>query len=77
MAQIENMNSKVSYKDDPSFADDIAYINSNKEQAYDELVANSKAFIDQYGYDGYKELLRVAKPSASETDINKILGGIK
>jgi hypothetical protein len=76
-AQIENMNSPVDYKEDPSFADDIAYINSNKEQAYNKLIANSKAFMDQYGYDGYKELLRVAKPDASEADLDKILSGIK
>lgn len=77
-AQIQNMSTKkVSYKDDPAFADDIAYINSNKEEAYNELISNPKAFIDQYGYDGYKELLRVAKPSASEADINKILSQFK
>lgn len=72
-AQIQSMGKKTSYKDDPEFADDIAYVNSNKDEAYNELISNPKEFIDRYGYDGYKELLRVAKPSASATDINKLL----
>lgn len=77
-AQIQNMSTKkVSYKDDPAFADDIAYINSNKEEAYNLLKSNPKYFIEQYGYDGYKELLNMAKPSASEADINKILSQFK
>lgn len=49
------------YRADPSFADDIAFINADPVNAITDVRANAQALIQQYGYNGYTELLRAAE----------------
>lgn len=74
--QIEALATKPNYKSDTAFTDDISYINANPKTAFDDLKKNSTEFINQYGYDGYKELLRVAKPSVTNDELDKIMVGL-
>lgn len=53
--------SKYSYQTDPSFAISIKELNSDPAGAMKELSDNPDAFIKQYGYDGYNELLKKAQ----------------
>lgn len=49
------------YTTDPSFAQDISWINQNPNDALAEIQSNSEALIAQYGYKGYQELLKAAE----------------
>lgn len=48
------------YATDPSFAQDISWINQNPNAALAEIQSQSQALIAQYGYKGYQELLKAA-----------------
>jgi hypothetical protein len=52
---------KYNYKQDPDFADEIGYIDSNPADALKEIKANSKLLIDKYTYDGYLTLKKQAE----------------
>lgn len=54
------------YTTDPSFAEDISWINTNPQNAVAEIRAQSKALIEQYGIEGYESLLKAAQDAASE-----------
>lgn len=47
------------FKSDPNFAADVAHLRSDSAAA-SQLEANAEAFINAYGYDGYKELRKAA-----------------
>lgn len=67
---------KYSFKSDPSFAEDIAFINSDPQNAVSEVRKNSQALIQQYGLDGYNELLRAAESATPKTDpLAELLNG--
>ncbi len=59
---------KYDYRADPSFSDDIAFINSNPAAGINEVRSNSQALIQQYGYAGYQELLKAAEAAAPKDD---------
>jgi hypothetical protein len=52
------------YKTDPNFSADVAHMKSNPADA-SKLDSNAQAFIDAYGYDGYKALRQAAGLSVS------------
>ena len=60
----QNKEEPYSYKTDPDFSSEIAYINANPVQAYEEIQSIAQDLIAKYGYEGYQELLKVAKAAA-------------
>lgn len=52
---------QTDYTTDPSFAQDISWINQNPNEALAEIQSNAEALIAQYGYKGYQELLKAAE----------------
>jgi hypothetical protein len=53
--------SKNSYQSSPDFAEDVAWINQNSSNSLSEIQASSQDLIAKYGYEGYLELLNLAK----------------
>ena len=49
------------YRADPSFAEDIAFINADPAGGLAEIRGQAQALIQQYGYNGYTELLKAAE----------------
>ena len=60
------------YKTDPSFSEDISWINGNPGQAVTEIRSNAQDLIAQYGYSGYQELLKAAE-AAQPDDQNQFM----
>lgn len=60
----QNKEEPYSYKTDSDFSSEIAYINANPVQAYEEIQSIAQDLIAKYGYEGYQELLKVAKAAA-------------
>jgi hypothetical protein len=61
---------KYSYKTDPEFVSNLAGVNANPATAVQDVTNNAAQLIEDYTYDGYKELLARAKAiqSGSSTD---------
>jgi hypothetical protein len=57
---------KYSYKTDPQFAEEVQWVYDNPTTAVEEIKKNAAAIVNSYGYDGLKELLRIASPSNSD-----------
>lgn len=49
------------YKTSPDFAADVSTVLADPSGALKLIEANAAAFIEKYGYDGYRELLRLAE----------------
>lgn len=54
------------YRADPMFSEEIAFINADPVGAVAEIRGNAQALIQQYGYNGYQELLKAAQDAAPD-----------
>lgn len=63
------------YKSSPEFAQDYQFVLSNPEQAKQSLQTNAADFINEYGFDGYMDLLK-GLPKEAQDETMKLLESI-
>jgi hypothetical protein len=74
----EQKTSPSAYKSSPDYAQDYQFVKNNPEQAKQSLQTNAADFINEYGFDGYMDLLKgLPKEDQDETMklLESILGG--
>jgi hypothetical protein len=70
--QIQNQ-VRNDYANNPDFAEDIQWVNSNPEAALQEIQSKAQALIGKYGYDGYQQLLKAAGGNGANDMLNTLL----
>lgn len=64
---------KNDYANNPDFAEDVQWINSNPQAALQEIQSKAQELIGKYGYDGYQQLLKAAGGNSSNDILNTLL----
>lgn len=64
--------SKYTYKTDPAFSKAISLINQNMTVAAKDVADNAESLINQFTYDGWKELVKQANPKKTNEELEAL-----